>query len=527
MPKNFFQGKQGGLNPLTAMLQQDPRIEALRRAGGISGPPIPQIPDSLLSQELQARTVRPPGYVDPGGPPPPTPKLPFSMPQKLQDLGYVPMEGVDPDELRANAQQMLQFHAKDQPQRMGAEPGGPLERQQLIDWLRSQQEGPYKTLFGRYMDSSDAVPQLAAITKGSPDEAAKAARDIFGAVQRQSGDVRLFGDKLQLPPYVKGRDQLEGYLSRLSPIEQLAQQASSSGGAAGADKFAGAFGGVEGGDDQEGAAQPLSLAERLSQLDRDTMAKNAKDPAFQGFSQLVPPGLDDAIQETVNEYGIKQNEFDKATAAIKKEFEDTPEIDAALAGAQAALAMAKAERRQPTAWDFMAMALLNFSGMPPQTSYTLVLGLDDQRQREGMLEQRVMGLHDAQASGRMTGRREMRKDRLEQILAQVDADVAATKEAGLQGRFDREEKFKYDNMKRSLMQGLMGQEAQILGGMASEQEKKKAAEKRSRLLKAMGLSDQDLDKVIQQQQQQELERQRQQDQRQSRMFSTLNGGGYA
>lgn len=532
MAKNFFGGARGlqrpGLPNILALLQQDPRIEALRKSGGISGPPIPQIPDSLLSPELKAMTARPPGYKDPGGPPPPTPKLPFSMPRELLDRGYVPMAGADPDEVRAQAAEILKFHAKDPaPQPLDAEPGGVIGRQQLIDFLRAKQEGPYATVFGRYMDSREAIPQLSQIMKGSPEEASQAARQLFSAMQRQSGDVRVFGDKMQLPAYANSRDELERYLSRLSPLEAIPQQNPAAGKGAAEDRFAGAFRGPE------SPAGDAPLGERLNALEskanRESMMRRAEieGPSMQGFGQLVPPGITGAVQDTIQEYKVRVDDEEGAIRALKREFEDTPEIDEAIASAKFELMRAKAERKQPSAWDFMAMALLNLTGTPPQTSAALVMGLDDQAQREAMLEGRVFGLQDARAQARMGGRRSFHKNQLDQVLAALDAETEAAKEAGRNSRFDREEKFKYDNLKRGLLQGVLGQEAQILGGMAPEAEKQRAAKNRAALKKALGLTDEDLDRAIQQQQQAEIERQRQQDGRQSRMFGTLTGGGFA
>jgi len=274
----------------------------------------------------------------------------------------------------------------------------------------------------------------------------------------------------------------------------------------------------------QGQGEP-SFLQRLDAQDRPWKAGElGEDQAaqMQGFGQFVPPGINEAVQDSVRQYGIAQDDYEKATLALKKEFEGTPEIDQALSNAQRALDDARMQRKQPSAWDYIAMALMNLSGVPPQTSAAMVLGLDDQAHREEMLEGRVMGLQDAQVHGRMQGRRDFRSMQAQQGMAQMEAERRAQEMAQRQANLDREFGFKQQDQMADLLRSLAGQESETERTSMDEATRKKSAASRDLMKKLLQLDDPSLQRMLQQRQQTQPK-----DQRQSRMFGSLIGDQFA
>jgi hypothetical protein len=268
-------------------------------------------------------------------------------------------------------------------------------------------------------------------------------------------------------------------------------------------------GGGAGGQDSPG--EP-SLLERLNE---ERMRSN------QGFG-MIPPGINDAVQDSVKQYGIAQDDFEQAQFALKQEFQDTPEIDNALNSAHQMLAEARANRKQPSAWDFIAMALMNLSGIHPATSAAMVLGLDDQGRREGMLEDRIFGLEDARSGAKMQGRRDLRGMEMQQGMAQQEAKRRAQEMELRQANLDREFGLKQQDQGIDLMRALAGQESETERTSMDGATRKKAGMSRDLLKQLMQMDDPSLQRMLQQQRQAQPK-----DNRQSRMFGGLIGDSFA
>lgn len=231
-----------------------------------------------------------------------------------------------------------------------------------------------------------------------------------------------------------------------------------------------------------------------------------------------------ATQELLQKYAGAAQSMEAAKLALKKEFEGTPELDQVIASTQAELSQTKAGRKQPGIGEFLTMALLNLSGMNPRQSADMVLGLGDQERREGRLEDRLAQLEGSRAGAKMSGRRESRVLQQQDRYKQLEASLRQQESGRKQGNENRDFALRQQGQTNSLLRALAGQEAQVLGGMGDDATKKKAAESRARLKKALGLDDAGLDRELQRQQQQAAP----QDERQSRMFGDfLGGGGYA
>lgn len=115
-----------------------------------------------------------------------------------------------------------------------------------------------------------------------------------------------------------------------------------------------------------------------------------------------------ATSDILKKYGDMAQTLTGAKAALKHEFEDTPELDAIIAKTESELAKTRAERKQMGTGDFLVMALLNLGGMNPRQSADLVLGLGQQERREGVLDERLAGLEGSRAGAKMHGRQSMR-----------------------------------------------------------------------------------------------------------------------
>jgi hypothetical protein len=246
-----------------------------------------------------------------------------------------------------------------------------------------------------------------------------------------------------------------------------------------------------------------------------------KAQSNQGFG-MIPPGINDAVQDSVKQYGIAQDDFEQAQFALKQEFQDTPEIDNALNSAHQMLAEARANRKQPSAWDFIAMALMNLSGIHPATSAAMVLGLDDQGRREGMLEDRIFGLEDARSGAKMQGRRDLRGMEMQQGMAQQEAQQRAQEMQLRQANLDREFGFKQQDQSVDLMRSLAGQASETERTSMDGNARKKAATERDLLRRVLQMDDDSLNKMLKQRQQTQPK-----DQRQSRMFGGLIGDSFA
>lgn len=269
----------------------------------------------------------------------------------------------------------------------------------------------------------------------------------------------------------------------------------------------------------EGGAQEPAPEPEQSLFQRLDAEKAQPNPSMQGFGAVLPPGIQGAVEETVKQYGLAQQDYDKAMLAMKKEFQDTPEIDEALSNAKQALDQAKMGRKQPSAWDFIAIALLNLSGQDPRLSADMVLGMGDQQRREERLEDRVMGLEGAQIQGRMGGRRDFRQSLLQQQLAEAEAQQRAQMEANKERRWQADFGLRQQDQTSSLLRALSGQEAETQRFAPESEAGKKAGVSRDLLKKLMQMDDSSLQRMLQQRQQAPP-----QDMRQSRMFGRPGGG---
>jgi len=259
--------------------------------------------------------------------------------------------------------------------------------------------------------------------------------------------------------------------------------------------------------EQEGGGES-SLLQRLNE---------EKMQSAQGFGAVLPPGIDDAVQDAVSKYGIAQADHQKAIESLRVEFEGTPEIDQAIAATHQALAEAKSNRRQPSAWDFMAMALMNLSGMNPRVTADMILGLGDQERREARLEDQLFGLQQQQAGARMQGRRDLRGMQMAQQDQQARLQQLLQKEAMEESRFSREMDFKERSKMTDLLRGLAGQEAETERAGVDQSARKSAADRRQKILRAL-----QLEQLLNQGQQAPPR-----DNRQSRMFGNIVGSNFA
>jgi hypothetical protein len=437
MPRNLFGPRQQqNLNPLLAMLQQGP-------------------------QDQQQ-------------------KKPYVPSQQLLDLGSVPMEGADPDELRAQEAQIL---ANDKPKSLGLwdrgwRTGGKSDpadsarvgrvAQDVLKWIDTPPQGPQ----GRA--SFTAPPEIPGIPKQLTDQ---------GFVPMEGADPNQLNE------------QIGQLMSQQRPLNQPDVT-------------------VQG----QGERQPGDFLREL-----DAQDAQERESSAQGFGQFVPPGITEAVQDSVRQYGIAEQDYQKAELALKKEFQDTPEIDEALSKAKLSLTQAQMQRKQPTAMDYIAMALMNLSGVPPQTSAAMVLGLDDQARREEMLEGRVMGLEDAKISGRMQGRRDYRSMQARGASEEAERQFKMSEIMRDQSNKDRDFGFKQQDQMADLMRALAGQEGETERGSLDEATRKKSAASRDLMKKLLQVDDRALQEMLRQRQQP----QQPQDKRQSRMFGSLIGDQFA
>lgn len=202
---------------------------------------------------------------------------------------------------------------------------------------------------------------------------------------------------------------------------------------------------------------------------------------------------------------------DSDRLAFEREFERTPELDRLISGARNELDMARLSRKQPGLGEFLTMALMNLGGMNPRNSADMVLGLGEQREREGRLEDRLAQLEGGRASAKMGGRRDLRatqqRDRYSALERMMQQQEASRK----QGNADREFGFKSQKMGFDKLMQAIGQMRQQKGTEIDANEKKALQEQIDRL-----------DPYNPKNQK------KPQDNRQSRMFGDAVGGaGYA
>lgn len=231
-----------------------------------------------------------------------------------------------------------------------------------------------------------------------------------------------------------------------------------------------------------------------------------------------------ATSELLQKYGQMAQSLEGAKAALKKEFQDTPELDAIIAETQSELAKTRANRKQPGIGEFLTMALMNLSGMNPRQSADLVLGLSNQKGDEMRLEDRLAQLEGSRAGAKMHGRQALRGMQ-QQEKYQALQNMMRQQEIGRkQKNEDRDFALKAQGQSSGLLRALAGQEANIIQSSMDKDAVKNATNSRAKLKKLLNVDDAGLDNFIRQQQQQ----QKPKDERQSRMFGDmLGGGGYA
>lgn len=258
---------------------------------------------------------------------------------------------------------------------------------------------------------------------------------------------------------------------------------------------------------QQPQQEPFDEAGALTALDSQKEA--GADMAMGGG--LLGPAIA-ATQELLQKHGQMANTMEGAKAALKREFQDTPELDQIIAATQQELAQTKANRKQPGIGEFLTMALLNLSGMNPRQSADLVLGLSNQKGDEMRLEDRLAQLEGSRAGAKMHGRQQLRGME-QQEKYQALQNALRQQEMGRKQRNDDRE-FGFKNQKLSLdklMQEL-GQVRQQVGLETDPTKKKKLQDLIDRL------------DFFQKGQPAQPPR----DERQSRMFGDMiGGGGYA
>lgn len=230
-----------------------------------------------------------------------------------------------------------------------------------------------------------------------------------------------------------------------------------------------------------------------------------------------------ATQDIVQKYGKAAQTMQGAKNALRAEFQNTPELDQIISKTESELAQKRMDRKQPGVGEFIAMALMNLSGMHPRDSADMVLGLNNQKNDETRLEDRLAQLEGGRASAKMSGRHELRgmerQDRYQQLQNSIHQQESQRKQSNL----DRDFGLKQQGQSSGLLRALAGQEAQVMQGMNADAVKK-AGTSRDKLKKLLGLDDAGLERMLQQQKAQQAP----QDERQSRMFGDLmTGGGYA
>ena len=220
-----------------------------------------------------------------------------------------------------------------------------------------------------------------------------------------------------------------------------------------------------------------------------------------------------ATQELLQKYGQQAQSLEGAKAALKHEFQDTPELDAIITATQQELSRTRENRKQPGIGEFLTMALLNLSGMNPRNSADMVLGLGHQREDEMRLEDRLAQLEGSRAGAKMQGRQSMRAMEQHDKYQALQNALRQQETGRKQANENRDFGFKTQKLGFDKIMQRIGQLSQQVG-LETDPARKKKLQDQIDQLDPYG-------KLRQQVQPPK-------DERQSRMFGDLlAGGGYA
>lgn len=224
-----------------------------------------------------------------------------------------------------------------------------------------------------------------------------------------------------------------------------------------------------------------------------------------------------AALDMAKKYGQAKTLAD-AKAALKREFEDTPELDAIIAKTEQELSNLKANRKQPGIGDFLVLALMNL-GNPGNMrgNADMVLGLGDQKRDEMRLEDRLAQLEGGRASAKMQGRQTLRGMEQQEKYQALQNMMRQQEMGRKQSNEDREFGFKKEKLGQDKLMQELGQIRQQLQFETDPAKRKKLNDVIDRL-DPYGNLRQSIQKSAAPPK----------DQRQSMMFGDLvGGGGYA
>ena len=260
-----------------------------------------------------------------------------------------------------------------------------------------------------------------------------------------------------------------------------------------------------------------SLFQRLDQ--EGGFSRKQEEPEGEGgggFGSVA--SLFTQATKAAQELAGKARSEEEAEAALRQDFEGTPEIDQAIESAKAELATTRSQRQRPGVGEFIAMALMNLAGMNPRMSADMVLGLGEQREQEGLLERRLFGLESTRLEAKGQGRRAYHRMGMERQDAQrrLERELQLQQMKGEQ--FSTRQGF---SEKRLAIDKIM----QALGQMRQEASATVDPTRRKKLLQQI----QDLERQVPFMQGGGGGAQPKPagDERQSRMFGLLGGGSFA
>lgn len=260
---------------------------------------------------------------------------------------------------------------------------------------------------------------------------------------------------------------------------------------------------------------PEGHENRLSALDQYISDQFSGSPSAEG--PKLSGGFDLAKLGEEAQSRLKQQDD------FRQQFEGTPELDQLIAKAQGDLATAKSERKKPGLGEFLTLALMNLGNRDYRNNADMILGTGEQREKEQRLESLLTQLEGGRASAKMGGRRAMQayqqKDKQSALERMMNTQEIMRK----QKNEDRDYEFKKNQAGVNLLRQMAGQEGQIQTGSMDEKTRKAAADKRAKLMRALGIDQLDPGGMETLQQKQPPK-----DNRQSRLFGDfIGGGGYA